>query len=154
MKTMKNIILIYFLTISTALMAEGYSIYQTSSDYYQNNKYLRCEEASTNKGVELPTPSVPFSATVPNIHFQSTSAMYGSGSTLCSDNIVEVTGSGKSDAPGQRRRVNPNQPPSDPFDDPIGDAVLPLLLLALGYVIYLRRKNNQNNSLQTPDSRL
>ena len=36
----------------------------------------------------------------------------------------------------------------DPYENPLGDAVLPLLLLAAGYAIYLRRKN----SVRTSDS--
>ena len=36
----------------------------------------------------------------------------------------------------------------DPYENPLGDAVLPLLLLAAGYAIYLRRKN----SVRIPES--
>ena len=38
--------------------------------------------------------------------------------------------------------------PDDVYKDPLGDAVIPLLLLAVGYSIYLRRKN----SVRTPDA--
>jgi hypothetical protein len=41
----------------------------------------------------------------------------------------------------------------DPYDDPLGDALLPLLLLAAGYAICSWRKNKSHSRLATPESK-
>lgn len=40
------------------------------------------------------------------------------------------------------RRVGKNDHMNDPFYTPIGDALLPLLLLVVGYAVWFRRKKN------------
>ena len=86
----------------------------------------------------------------PNAVFQSTSTMMGSGSsysanpTLNSDGTASYNGAAAS-GPRKAKKVDfeggePNTP-KDP-NDPIGDAVLPLLLMAFAWVMarMIRRK--------------
>jgi hypothetical protein len=81
--------------------------------------------------------------------------MTGSGSCLPIAAVSGVTSAeeyingGKGHNPSGPKRVGPGKPPADPFDDPLTDAVPCLLLLAIGYAIYLGRKT----SVPNPDSR-
>ena len=87
-------------------------------------------------------------ASVPRAQMQSTSSMIASGSTLpfaaaagvttTYDNMapVTITLQQKSGRPGDWE---------DPMDDPLGDAVLPLLLLAAGYVVFVARKRRASS---------
>jgi len=90
--------------------------------------------------------------------WQSTSAMQGSGSTYS----PQVTSVGATDAnsfattttesyspakaPSGPRKgfVDPSNPGSQSNEDPIGDAVLPLMLMsiAFGMFVYFRRKHS------------
>ena len=95
-------------------------------------------------------------ATAPNATFQSTSAMpAGSGSsTFCStlnaDGTVneEAYGVGRRNLGPRKTESNINNPGDpddevDPGNDPLGDAVLPLMLLACAYMClrpFLKRK--------------
>ena len=87
--------------------------------------------------------------TMPEARMCSTSAMLGSGSTLpqaaltgttttYDNHSVEVTGP-------LRARPEDNK---DPYEDPLGDALLPLMLLAVGYALIAIRKQRkmQNNA--------
>ena len=96
----------------------------------------------------------------PVAQMQSTSSMVGSGSTLpnaASSGFISADDNLPSSSPRGPRRVideddkDEEKPESweDPFKDPLTDAVPCLLLLALGYVIYLRRKK----SVTTLDSK-
>lgn len=95
----------------------------------------------------------------PVVQMHSTSAMIGSGSTLpnaASSGFISaddnLNSSSNNTPRGPRRAAEEGDtPPADPpgpNENPVGDAVLPLLLLALGYALYLRKKN----SVQTPDA--
>ena len=77
---------------------------------------------------------------MPILPFESTSSMPMSGTQLpnaAEDGVgivsTPVTGP---------HRVGPSNPPADPFEEPVGDAVLPLLLLAVGYVAIVTRKKH------------
>ena len=84
-------------------------------------------------------------ATAPTASFQSTSMMPSSGSTYSSTPLLgddgtaiyDDGGSASAHAHGNPRRVGPPTPEGDPT--PVGDAALPLLLMALLYVVYRRR---------------
>jgi hypothetical protein len=120
MKTMKYILLIICVSLTTSLLAANLAVHEAAS--------------------------------VPNATFRSTSTMSLSGSTLpCAAmelTIGEEMPNAGSSTPRGPQRVSPNQPPEDPMENPLGDVMLPLLLLAAGYGIYLRRKN----SVRTSDS--
>lgn len=96
----------------------------------------------------------------PVAQMHSTSSMVGSGSTLpnaASSGFISADDNLPSSSPRGPRRVideedkDEEKPESweDPFKDPLTDAVPCLLLLALGYALYLRRKK----SVTTLDSR-
>ncbi len=93
----------------------------------------------------------------PNASFQSTSTMTGSGSqysanpTLNSDGTAAYQNAAPSKVPaGSGPRKDPVIPqPYNPTDkipeEPVGDAVVPLLLMSLAFCgyIYLRRKRSE-----------
>ena len=80
---------------------------------------------------------------LPEAQMQSTSVMQGSGSTLPSAAMtgVSTTYSPAKASNGPRRARDEDEgdtPPSDPHgpnEDPLGDAMLPLALLALVFVV-------------------
>ena len=100
-------------------------------------------------------------ATAPASSFQSTSAMTGSGSsysanpTLNSDGTASYNGAStsgprhaKKDGEGEGGggggigAIDPEEYEEKPLETPLGDAVLPLMLMSLAFcgVIYLRRR--------------
>ena len=88
----------------------------------------------------------------PQVQFQSTSTMQASGSTLSSQPMLNQDGTAynptaaaSSTPSGPRKSFgnNPNDPGfTNDESSPIGDALLPLSLMALAFagVIYLRRR--------------
>ena len=75
---------------------------------------------------------------VPAMEFRSTSVMPSVGSTLSATTPAMADDAGMGITPGPKRsRPGDNK---DPFLDPLGDAVLPLLLLAAGYGFFIARK--------------
>lgn len=89
----------------------------------------------------------------PQLQMQSTSIMAGSGSHLPQAAIEGVTTTytpGASNVPSgpHRAKEEGDDAPSDhngPMEDPIGDAILPLALLAAAYVLFLARKKHAAN---------
>ena len=90
--------------------------------------------------------SDPFAATAPTTTFQSTSALVGAGSDYSSNPTIgdDGTAAQPNTAP-QSRTLRPRRNDDDewgkdnietPEDNPIGDALLPLMLLLLGYMGY------------------
>lgn len=86
----------------------------------------------------------------PLAEFQSTSAMKGSGSAYSSNPMINADGTasyrGASYKPAQASGVRKGPVKTDGDKDgpafPIGDAVLPLMLMALGYGIWRVRKKS------------
>lgn len=84
--------------------------------------------------------------TAPEVSFQSTSSLAGSGSTLSStpmlneDGTATYEGETSSGAPRGPHRIAPPKPSGDPT--PLGDVLIPLLLMAMAYAtsILLRRR--------------
>jgi len=80
----------------------------------------------------------------PTVAFQSTSVMQTSGSTYASQPMLNADGTatytGASYAAAGPRKAPPPTPEGDPT--PLGDAVLPLILMALlfGAITALKRK--------------
>ena len=99
--------------------------------------------------------------TAPSATFQSTSTMSGSGSAYSANPSLNGNGTATYAAPSGPRRAKMDDPtPSsgnpfsgggqdpeqtDPNEDPLGDALLPLLLMSLAFCgyIYLRRKRSE-----------
>lgn len=81
------------------------------------------------------------SSQMPTLPFESTSTMPLSGTQLpnASEDGVDIVS-----APVTGPKRAPALPP-DPFLDPIGDAILPLALLAAAYMLFLARKKHAAN---------
>ena len=89
--------------------------------------------------------SDPFAATAPTTTFQSTSALVGSGSDYSSNPTIGEDGTAAQPNAGPKVRTisgRRNDTPDDGDDEgllPIGDALLPLMLLAVRYASARRR---------------
>ena len=89
----------------------------------------------------------PFAATAPTTTFQSTSALAGSGSDYSSNPTIGDDGTAtQPNTASQSRTLRPRRNDEwdddnieTPEDNPIGDALLPLMLLAVGYIAVRRR---------------
>ena len=148
MKTLKYILLILLLNSSMLLMA--YPLHQTSSASYKSvgsggvGSVGVVGESFRGSANTMNTAGAATSMATPMANFRSTSTMSASGTSLpnaAATGVVITSGETDStDAPAGPRRVGPNTPPKDPLQDPLGDAVLPLLLLAAGYVFFIARK--------------
>lgn len=108
--------------------------------------------------VALPTMAQTFGEQEPqNAVFQSTSTMQGSGSAYSSQPTLDENGTAYSPAAAPAGRVvrkstavppKPKPDENDPGNVPIGDAVLPLMLMALafgGYIAIKRRRQTAKN---------
>ena len=135
MKTMKYILLVICVACASTTMAVDYKLHQTSS--FKSTSSTQFYSGS-GVGVTLASTTV---ATIPTAEFRSTSVMPSVGSSLsvASSAGVTIDEGGNTQMTSGPKRVNPNQKPADPFL-PLGDAVLPLLLLAAGYVVFVARK--------------
>ena len=133
MKTMKYILLILCVSVATSILAVNFKIYETSHLRTTSTTQLYGEN-----GVGYPKVATA-PVYVPMVEFRSTSAMPASGSSLsiaAQDVIIDE--GGNTQLTSGPRKLPPL--PVDPFLDPLTDAVPCLLLLALGYALYLRRK--------------
>ncbi len=96
----------------------------------------------------------------PVVEMHSTSAMAYSGSTLPQAAATGVTLATVADVetstrpyhPGRIRRAEDDEdddtPPTDPHgpnEDPLGDVLWPLMLMALAYVVYLKTRKKKEN---------
>lgn len=133
MNTFKYILLIFLFGWSGMVMATDYPSTSAVGGEYGGGNIL--------------APGASYHVEMPDMQFHSTSTMQYSGSSWSSTTSDIGGNSSSSSEPGGRKNVggfgdnNPGDPGAEENQDgPIGDAVLPLLLLALGYVIYVRRE--------------
>lgn len=150
MKTIKYILLILLLNSSILLMATTNQLYQTSSASYKSvgsggvGSVGVVGESFRGSANTMNSAGAATSMATPMANFRSTSTMSASGTSLpnaAATGVVITSGETDStDAPAGPRRVGPNTPPKDPFQDPLGDALLPLLLLVAGYGLFVARK--------------
>ena len=161
MKAMKHLlIVIAFLSCTTMLMATEYQLHQTSKATYKSigsggTSGVGSNYAGVSSGkYSSAAGSVCPTSVSPMVNFHSTSSMTYSGTALpnaavsgviVADDLVSTESSEPFVGP---RRARPGDN-NDPFKDPLTDAVPCLLLLAIGYAIYLGRKT----SVPNPDSR-
>ena len=133
--TMKNTVAIIMLVLLPALTGAA----QAGAVEYRNS-YHQSAVSYQPSGFGIAT-----TATAPTATFQSTSAYSGQWeqeaqqSMLNNDGTVnsEVYGIGRKEVSGPRRVTpNPDVDPNDPGNVPLGDALIPLLLLASAYAIY------------------
>ena len=135
MKTMKYILLILCVSVATSVWAVDYKLHQTSS--FKSTSSSQFYTGGHSNSVLAST----MCASVPAVEFRSTSTMPSVGSSLsvASSAGVIIDEQGNTQMTSGPKRVNPNQKPADPFL-PLGDAVLPLLLLAAGYIFFIARR--------------
>ena len=141
---MKYILLIICVVCASTMMAVDYRLHQSSS--FKSTSSTQFYSGS-GVGVTLASTKV---ATVPTVEFHSTSAMPSTSSSLSQaavSGVITTDESDNSTITGPRRIGGGNSGggdgptnPDDPWKTPIGDAVLPLLLLAAGYVFFIARK--------------
>lgn len=88
------------------------------------------------------------------ITFQSTSTMAGSGSSYTSQPMLNADGTAAMQGtttytavahPGNIRKINVYTPTTDP-NAPIGDAVIPLLLCALLYTLWVVKRKKRRKA--------
>ena len=159
MKAMKQLlIVIALLSCNTMLMATEYQLHQTSKATYKSIGSGRASGVGSNyAGVSSgkyssAAGSVCPTSVSPMVNFHSTSAMISSGSSLPSaattgfisadDNLPGTSPRGPRRVIGDEDETDKPEGWRDPMEDPLTDAVPCLLLLALGYVLYLRRKKS------------
>lgn len=157
MKTIKYLLLVFLLGSSTILMATDFTLHQTSSatmTTISSGGGGYGDSYGGNMRHYAGSHACPASMTTPMVNFHSTSTMTSSGSSLPSaattgfisadDNISDNTNF----TPQGPKRVGPDGGFGDPGADtqPLTDAVPCLLILAIGYAIYLGRKTSVPNS--------
>ncbi len=137
---MKNTILRNSIVILTVILLPALTGAAQAGAVEYRNSYQQSAVSYQPSGFGIAT-----TATAPTATFQSTSAYSGQWeqeaqqSMLNNDGTVnsEVYGIGRKEVSGPRRVTpNPDVDPNDPGNVPLGDAVLPLLLLACAYAIY------------------
>ena len=146
---MKYILLVICVVCASSMMAVDYKLHQTSS--FKNTSSSQVYSGSGG-GTAIAYTTV---ASVPAVSFQSTSAMSGIGSALPqaavsgtyttydSNNPYGTTSSRGPKKAAAKEDDEEDTPPADPpgpYEVPLGDAVLPLLLLAAGYIFFIARK--------------
>ena len=169
MKAMKQLLIVVALmSCNTLLMATQYQLYQTSKATYQSIgsggsssagvDYTSVGNTKATKATYNHTSgNVCPTAIGTTVNFYSTSAMPSSGSTLpsaVSTGCVLTDNQNGNNLPRGPRRAaeegdTPPPDPNGPMENPLTDAVPCLLLLAIGYAIYLGRKT----SVRNPESR-
>ena len=160
------LIVIALLSCNTMLMATEYQLHQTSKATYKSissggvNRIENNYDAGYSSGKYSSAAGTVCPTSVsPMVNFHSTSAMLGSGSALPNaavSGFISADDNLPGTSPRGPRRVIDDEDETDkpegwrdPMEDPLTDAVPCLLLLALGYAIYLGRKT----SVPNPDSR-
>lgn len=143
MKTMKYILLIICVVCASTMMAVDYKVHQTSSATFNSTSTSGYSGAGIGEGkTRFVSTYVQkggcTTAVTSTPSFRSTSAMPTIGSSLSSAVTMEVDEPETTVTSGPKRARPEDW--EDPFLDPIGDAVLPLLLLAAGYVFFIARK--------------
>lgn len=164
MKTIKYLLLVFLLGSSTILMATDFTLHQTSSATLTTISSGGGGSGDSYGGSMrhyAGSHACPASMTTPMVNFHSTSTMTSSGSSLPSaattgfisadDNLSDNTSGNTNFTPQGPKRVGPDGGFGDPGADnqPLSDAVPCLLILAIGYAIYLSRKTG----LATPNSK-
>lgn len=161
MKTIKTILLIFVISCSSMLMATN-PVYQTSSASYKSigaggGAAAGVGGASMRSGAAVSAPGAAMGVSIPTVSFHSTSAMTRSGSNLINTDSYTVVGANNlpnnsgSGFGGRRNAADEEDtPPADdppgPNENPIGDAILPMLLLAAGYALWQWRRKKAAES--------
>ena len=127
-------------------MAVDYNLHKISSAVVKttsNIEYYGCKDNRTIVDLTLSVSYKDEKTFVSKNCFQSTSAMFLSGSSLplAAATGTKTTYDNSIIIPTGPKRARPEDN-NDPYLNPIGDAILPLLLFAMGYVVIVARKNH------------
>ena len=149
MKAIKYLLLVTCYAYASSMMAVDYTLYQTSSATFKSTAAFEYYGISNSTTIYNSTLSVSYKEKnnlVPKNCFHSTSAMSPSGSSLplAAATGIQTTYDNSFVSPTGPKRARPEDN-DDPYLDPIGDAILPLLLFATGYVLFVARKNHLTN---------
>lgn len=156
-KSLKYILVVLFLANFAVSQAFNYQMFTPTRAMFHSTSpnigSCNSGHVSADRNSSLSSRCVLVSESAPSACFKSTSTISGSGSTLpcaAETGVCTTIGDETSRYGSGPRRVGgwDDNNAGDPGAVPLGDAVLPLLLLAAGYAIYLRRKN----SVRTSDS--
>ena len=148
MKAVRNIIIVLFFASSTMLCASEYQLFTTTKTTFRSVSPVFGNKISSVTGVSrngaMSSHGV-LASTTPVSHFKSTSTIYDSGSTLpcaAETGVYTTVGDEAPRSGSGPRRVGgwDDNNAGDPGAVPLGDAVLPLLLLAAGYGVFIARK--------------
>lgn len=146
MKAIKYLLLVYCFACASSTMAVDYKLHQTSSAKVKSTSTPVYDGTTGPNTIFYLAPSASYKVkgSVLKNCFQSTSAMPRTGSSLPQAVVTGVTTTCDNYfvVPAGPKRVRPGDN-ADPYPTPIGDALLPLLLLAAGYLLYMRRKKQQ-----------
>ena len=156
MKTIKYLLLVFLLGSSTILMANDFTLHQTSSatlTTISSGGGGYGDSYGGNMRHYAGSHACPASMTTPMVNFHSTSAMTSSGSSLPSAATTgfisadENLNSNNTDfTPKGPQRVGPDGGFGDPGAQPLTDAVPCLLLLAAAYALRVARKRHQTTN--------
>ena len=139
---MKYILLVICVVCASTMMAVDYKLHQTSSATFKSTSTSGYSSVGTiggTRSVSAPAQGGGVMVSVPAVSFRSTSAMPSTGSSLSSTTTTVVVDEPETTVTPGPKRARPEDW-NDPYDNPLGDAVLPLLLLAAGYVFFTARK--------------
>jgi hypothetical protein len=153
MKAIKYVLLVLFFACASTMMAVDYKLHQTSSAKVKSTATLEYYGVSGNTAIFHLAHSASFKeiSSAPKMCFQSTSTMSRVGSSLPQATETGVTtttdhltlrGPARIGGGNSGGGSGPNDK-TDPWKTPIGDALLPLLLLVAVYVVFdmLKRRN-------------
>ena len=121
MKAMKQILIVIGLV----------SVLTLSAQTFAEQPCAQMRSTSAMQGV---------SSTLPQAAISGTYTTYDSNNPYSS--TAPLHGPKKAAAKEDDEEDMPPADPNGPMEDPLGDALLPLLLLAAGYVVFLARKRS------------
>jgi hypothetical protein len=123
MKAMKQLLIVIGLVSMLSLNAQN----------FVEQPYAQMRSTSAMKGISSNLPQA---------------AVSGAYTTYDSDSPSLLSGPKKAAAKEDDEEDTPPADPPGPMENPIGDAVLPLLLLAAGYVFFIARKRRASSLKQ------
>ena len=147
MKAIKYLLLVYCFACASSTMAVDYKLHQTSSAKVKSTSTPVYDGTTGPNTIFYLAPGTSYKVkgSVLKNCFHSTSAMPRTGSSLPQAAVTGVTTTCDNYfvAPAGPKRVRPGDN-FDPHPNPIGDALLPLLLLVAVYVVFdMRKRRNQ-----------
>lgn len=159
MKAIKYVLLVLFFACASTMMAVDYKLHQTSSAKVKSTATPEYYGVSGNTAIFHLAHSASFKeiSSAPKMCFQSTSTMSRVGSSLpqaaetgvtTTTNHLTLRGPARIGGGNSGGGSGPNDK-TDPWKTPIGDALLPLLLLVAVYVVFDMRKRCHQLDKQT-----